>query len=288
MPTAGARCGSPNHARTSEATSSVSNASRARGEALTRTARSAGCAHPRSGNTGSNDLDPTLIGAYLEHWNRCETACPHPDEASALHAIRSSSGEPSRGHSGSVPKQYTLERAVLEGVAFALRQIVDTMVDCGGDLTRLVASGNGLANPVWRQIVADILNRPLCQRGAEGPDALQVLLKAPMIVSDHLFTPGGTGSVPSRPMNQLANITTKKMGRHGGHPSPKNDIHFGGLQSLAAAEPIKSRHLAHALSRRRGTRRPPGLDQSSNDLSDHLFTPGGTGSVPSLEFGHFF
>ena len=35
------------------------------------------------------------------------------------------------------------------------------------------------------------------QRGAEGPDALQVLLKAPMIVSDHLFTPGGTGSVPS-------------------------------------------------------------------------------------------
>jgi xylulokinase len=53
-------------------------------------------------------------------------------------------------------------RALLEGVAFALRQIVDTMVGCGADLTRLVASGNGLANPVWRQIVADILNRPLC------------------------------------------------------------------------------------------------------------------------------
>ena len=58
-------------------------------------------------------------------------------------------------------------RAVLEGVAFALRQIVDTMVDCGADLTRLVASGNGLANPIWRQIVADILNRPLCQGTGE-------------------------------------------------------------------------------------------------------------------------
>ena len=57
-------------------------------------------------------------------------------------------------------------RALLEGVAFALRQIVDTMVGCA-DLTRLVASGNGLANPIWRQIVADILNRPLCQGTGE-------------------------------------------------------------------------------------------------------------------------
>jgi xylulokinase len=60
-----------------------------------------------------------------------------------------------------------LVRALLEGVAFALRQIVDTMVGCGADLTRLVASGNGLANPIWRQIVADILNRPLCQGTGE-------------------------------------------------------------------------------------------------------------------------
>jgi xylulokinase len=58
-------------------------------------------------------------------------------------------------------------RALLEGVAFALREIVDTMVGSGADLTRLVASGNGLANPIWRQIVADILNRPLCQGTGE-------------------------------------------------------------------------------------------------------------------------
>jgi sugar (pentulose or hexulose) kinase len=29
--------------------------------------------------------------------------------------------------------------------------------------TRLVASGNGLANPIWRQIVADVLARPMLQ-----------------------------------------------------------------------------------------------------------------------------
>ncbi len=54
-------------------------------------------------------------------------------------------------------------RALLEGVAFALRQIVDVMVGCGAPLERLVASGNGLASPLWRQIVADVLNRPLLQ-----------------------------------------------------------------------------------------------------------------------------
>jgi xylulokinase len=54
-------------------------------------------------------------------------------------------------------------RALLEGVAFAMRQIVDVMVECGAPLDRLVASGNGLASPLWRQIVADILNRPLYQ-----------------------------------------------------------------------------------------------------------------------------
>jgi xylulokinase len=56
-----------------------------------------------------------------------------------------------------------LVRALLEGVAFALRQIIDIMVDCRADVTRLVAAGNGLANPLWRQIVADVLARPLLQ-----------------------------------------------------------------------------------------------------------------------------
>jgi xylulokinase len=56
-----------------------------------------------------------------------------------------------------------LIRALLEGVAFALRQIVDAMVDCGANLTRLVASGNGLADPLWHQILADVLARPLVQ-----------------------------------------------------------------------------------------------------------------------------
>ena len=40
-------------------------------------------------------------------------------------------------------------------------------MDCGADLTRLAASGNGLANPLWHQIVADVLARPLLQGADE-------------------------------------------------------------------------------------------------------------------------
>jgi xylulokinase len=56
-----------------------------------------------------------------------------------------------------------LARALLEGVAFALRQIIETMEECGAGLPKLVASGNGLGSPLWRQMLADILQRPLFQ-----------------------------------------------------------------------------------------------------------------------------
>ncbi len=54
-----------------------------------------------------------------------------------------------------------MARAVMEGVAFALRQILDIMARLNVPVYQLVASGNGLANPIWRQIVSDILVRPL-------------------------------------------------------------------------------------------------------------------------------
>ena len=60
-----------------------------------------------------------------------------------------------------------MARALLEGVAFALRQIIEAMEDCGASLPRLVASGNGLGSPLWRQMLADVIKRPLFQ----GEDA---------------------------------------------------------------------------------------------------------------------
>lgn len=55
-----------------------------------------------------------------------------------------------------------LTRAVLEGVAYGMRDGLDLVVAGGGALTGPIrASGGGVRSPVWRQILADVLERPL-------------------------------------------------------------------------------------------------------------------------------
>jgi xylulokinase len=53
-----------------------------------------------------------------------------------------------------------MARAVMEGVAFGMRDIFDVLRTLGKTET-LVASGGGLTSPVWRQILADVLGQPL-------------------------------------------------------------------------------------------------------------------------------
>ncbi len=60
-----------------------------------------------------------------------------------------------------------LARAIMEGVAFALRHILDNMLASSTPVNHLLAVGNGLSSPIWRQIVADILARPLYQSSGE-------------------------------------------------------------------------------------------------------------------------
>ena len=56
-----------------------------------------------------------------------------------------------------------LARAVMEGVAFALRQALEISLSLGGTAATIIAAGGGAESPVWRQIQADILGRPLRQ-----------------------------------------------------------------------------------------------------------------------------
>jgi xylulokinase len=52
-----------------------------------------------------------------------------------------------------------LTRAVLEGVAFGLRDGLDQMIAAGMPRpVQIRASGGGIASPVWRQILADVLD----------------------------------------------------------------------------------------------------------------------------------
>ena len=54
-----------------------------------------------------------------------------------------------------------LTRAVLEGSAFALRDILDAMRNAGLEVRRLTIVGGGAKGPLWRQIKADVTGLPV-------------------------------------------------------------------------------------------------------------------------------
>ncbi|HEX6131533.1 MAG TPA: FGGY family carbohydrate kinase [Actinomycetota bacterium] len=54
-----------------------------------------------------------------------------------------------------------MTRAILEGSAFALRDILEAMGAAGLDVRRLVIVGGGAKGPLWRQIKADVTGLPV-------------------------------------------------------------------------------------------------------------------------------
>ncbi len=61
-----------------------------------------------------------------------------------------------------------LVRAVLEGVAFALRDSLDLVRKLGVEAPEAVAVGGGARSSAWRQIQADVFETPLCIVGPAG------------------------------------------------------------------------------------------------------------------------
>ncbi len=60
--------------------------------------------------------------------------------------------------------------AVLEGVAFAIKDNFEAVKRCGVEVSGSTLVGGGAKNPLWRQIFADVLNLPLeLPRTEEGP-----------------------------------------------------------------------------------------------------------------------
>ena len=93
---------------------------------------------------------------------------PDPDARGAFVGLSLTPGRPH------------LTRAVLEGVAFGLRDGLDLMVDAGMPHPSTIrASGGGIASPVWRQILADVLEADIATVGTtEGAAYGAALLAA--------------------------------------------------------------------------------------------------------------
>jgi xylulokinase len=63
-----------------------------------------------------------------------------------------------------------MARAVMEGVAFAMRDSLEIMREMGVAITQVRASGGGARSPLWRQIQADVNKTPLVTTNIdEGP-----------------------------------------------------------------------------------------------------------------------
>ena len=58
--------------------------------------------------------------------------------------------------------QITLIRSILEGVAFSMRHVMDTIEDIGNISVKSIhIAGGGARNDVWNQIKADVMNRKI-------------------------------------------------------------------------------------------------------------------------------
>ena len=53
-------------------------------------------------------------------------------------------------------------RAALEGIAYCIHQNIQVLEGLGLQVNELIAVGGGTKNPVWMQIVADVIQKPVC------------------------------------------------------------------------------------------------------------------------------
>lgn len=125
-----------------------------------------------------------------------------------------------------------LARAVLEGVAFNLRTILDALCGQGVKIEAMRLIGGGAMSPVWRQILADVYNLPIVQLNlATEATALGAAIAGGV----------GVGLYPDYSViNQLIPITSAEK------PNPATQARYEALyelfqQSYAALEPIYER-----------------------------------------------
>jgi xylulokinase len=71
-----------------------------------------------------------------------------------------------------------LYRAVLEGVAYAFRAMLDIVTESGTTINNIVLTDGGARSKLWRQIFADILGRPMSWQARSGGTAMGAAIVA--------------------------------------------------------------------------------------------------------------
>lgn len=107
---------------------------------------------------------PALAGAMTPHWI--------PSARGAFYGLSTAHG---RSH---------LARAVLEGCAFAMRDIIERLDLLGVDTSEVVLFGGGARSALWAQIRADVAGRPVRINNGADCSAVGAALLAARAVTD--------------------------------------------------------------------------------------------------------
>ncbi len=116
------------------------------------------------------------------------TCLPHPRLSEPLIFVPHISGERcpewqphARGTwcgLSTVHSQADLRQAVLEGIAFSLKNVLDRIERLAGRQTSITVGARELANPGWAKLRATIYQRPLAVLNTEEPTALGAMILA--------------------------------------------------------------------------------------------------------------
>jgi len=134
-----------------------------------------------------------------------------------------------------------LARAVLEGTAFALRSVIESLEGVvGAPVGEIRAVGGGTRNALWNQIKADVLGKRLAVLEFQETSALGAALLAAMGAGLH--TSFAAAADAARSCNRA----------HVVEPDPARAESYGRLYPLFAGLYPATRELAHALGETRG------------------------------------
>ncbi len=134
-----------------------------------------------------------------------------------------------------------LFRAIYEGIAFGIRQILDHLEHSGEPVKRLVAVGGGTQGGLWTQIVSDVTGRrqvvPAETIGASFGDALLAGIATGVEAADTDWATNARTVAPERPLratyDDLYDVFSDL------YPATRQEMH-----RLAAAQESRARDMA--------------------------------------------
>jgi xylulokinase len=120
-----------------------------------------------------------------------------------------------------------LYRAVYEGIAFGIRQILELFEEAGGPASRLVAVGGGTQGGLWTQVVSDVTGReqvlPDQAIGASYGDALLAAIGNGLVPED---TDWATVSDRVRPDRRHADVYEELFDTYSSlYPATREQVH---------------------------------------------------------------